>query len=56
MAVAHTGALLAEDAVADAYLRELGIARVTTLEGLIEAPALFRGSAPSAQAAVASAS
>jgi acyl-CoA synthetase (NDP forming) len=46
MAVAHTGALLAEDAVADAFLRDIGIARVTTLEALIEAPALFRGRAP----------
>ncbi len=46
MAVAHTGAMLAEDAVADAFLKEIGIARVTTLDGLIEAPALFRGRAP----------
>ncbi len=49
MAVAHTGALLAEDAVADAYLRDVGIARVTTLETLIEAPALFRGRRPGAK-------
>ncbi|MEM7210600.1 MAG: acetate--CoA ligase family protein [Pseudomonadota bacterium] len=46
MAVAHTGALLSEDAVADAFLREIGIARVTTLDGLIEAPMLFRGRVP----------
>ena len=46
MAVAHTGALLAEDAVADAFLRDIGIARVTTLDGLIEAPMLFRGRVP----------
>ena len=46
MAVAHTGALLAEDAVADAFLREIGIARVTTLDGLIEAPLLFAGRQP----------
>ena len=46
MAVAHTGALLAEDAVTDAYLRDVGIARVTVLEALIEAPALFRGRRP----------
>ena len=46
MAVAHTGALLAEDAVADAFLREIGVARVTTLDGLIEAPMLFRGRTP----------
>ena len=46
MAVAHTGALLAEDSVADAFLREIGIARVTTLDGLIEAPLLFAGRRP----------
>lgn len=49
MAVAHTGALLAEDAVADAFLRETGIARVTTLDGLIEAPMLFAGRQPFAR-------
>lgn len=46
MAVAHTGALLAEDAVADGFLGEIGIARVRTLDGLIEAAALFRGRRP----------
>ena len=46
MAVAHTGALLAEDAVVDAYLADIGIARVKTLDGLIEAPMLFRGRRP----------
>ncbi|MEM7742812.1 MAG: acetate--CoA ligase family protein [Pseudomonadota bacterium] len=46
MAVAHTGALLAEDPVADAFLREIGIGRVTTLDGLIEAPMLFAGRRP----------
>ena len=49
MAVAHTGALLAEDSVADAFLREIGIARVTTLDGLIEAPLLFAGRRPFAR-------
>ena len=49
MAVAHTGALLAEDAVADAFLRETGIARVHTLDGLVEAAALFQGRKPFAR-------
>lgn len=51
MAVAHTGALLSEDAVSDAFLRDIGIARVTTLDGLIEAPMLFRGRRPLGKAA-----
>ena len=46
MAVAHTGALLAEDAVVDTFLRDIGIARVTTMDGLIEAPILLRGRRP----------
>ncbi len=46
LAVAHTGALLAEDAVVDAFLRDVGIARIRTLDGLIEAPALFAGQRP----------
>ncbi|MEM0989428.1 MAG: acetate--CoA ligase family protein [Pseudomonadota bacterium] len=46
MAVAHTGALLAEDAVADAFLADIGIARVTSLESLVEAPLLFAGRQP----------
>ncbi|MGD1923085.1 MAG: acetate--CoA ligase family protein [Paracoccaceae bacterium] len=46
MAVAHTGALLAEDDVTDAFLREIGIARVTCLDALVEAPMLFRGRKP----------
>ncbi|MEM9139742.1 MAG: acetate--CoA ligase family protein, partial [Pseudomonadota bacterium] len=46
MAVAHTGALLADDAVVDQFLQDIGIARVTTLDGLIEAPMLFRGRRP----------
>ena len=49
MAVAHTGALLAEDAVADAFLREIGIARVRTLDGLIEAARLFQDRVPFTQ-------
>ena len=36
LAVSHTGALAGEDDVADAFLADCGIARVDTLEGLIE--------------------
>jgi acyl-CoA synthetase (NDP forming) len=36
-AVSHTGALAGEDDVADAFLAECGIARLGTLDGLIEA-------------------
>ncbi|MBP0491799.1 acetate--CoA ligase family protein [Pararoseomonas indoligenes] len=42
LAVSHTGALAGEDDVADAFLRDCGIARVDTLESLLEAPALLR--------------
>ena len=38
----HTGALAGEDDLADAFLRECGIARVETLEALLEAPSLMR--------------
>src|SRR5690606_21622581 len=41
LAVSHTGALAGEDDVADAFLRDCGIARVETLEGLLEAPTLL---------------
>ena len=37
LSVSHTGALAGEDDVADAFFRESGIARVHTLDGLIEA-------------------
>jgi acetate---CoA ligase (ADP-forming) len=40
MAMTHTGALAGEDDVADAFLRDLGIARVHTLDGLLEAAPL----------------
>jgi acyl-CoA synthetase (NDP forming) len=46
LAVAHTGALLSDDVVVDAYLRDVGIARVHTLDGLIEAATLFAGQRP----------
>jgi acyl-CoA synthetase (NDP forming) len=36
LAVTHTGALAGEDDVADAFLRACGIARVDTLDGLLE--------------------
>ena len=49
LAVAHTGALLSDDAVVDAFLRDVGIARVRTLDGLIEAATLFRGQRPFAK-------
>ena len=44
LAVSHTGALAGEDDVADAFLADCGIARVTTLDGLIEGlPLLHAG-------------
>lgn len=36
LAVSHTGALAGEDSVTDAFLRDCGIARVDTFEGLLE--------------------
>src|SRR5436305_5536019 len=36
LAVTHTGALAGDDDVADAFLADCGIARVDTLEGLVE--------------------
>ena len=36
LAVSHTGALAGEDDVADVFLKSCGIARVDTLDGLIE--------------------
>ena len=41
LAVSHTGALAGEDDVADQFLKSCGIARVDTLEGLIEGPPLL---------------
>ena len=37
----HTGAIAGEDGVADAFLKEIGVARVDTLDALLEAPALL---------------
>ena len=42
MATTHTGALAGEDDVADAFFRDLGIARVNVLEALLEAYPLAR--------------
>lgn len=42
LAVSHTGALAGDDAVSDALLRDLGIARVTTFDALLEAQHLAR--------------
>ena len=43
LAVSHTGALAGEDVIADTFLRDCGIARVETFEGLLEiAPLLTR--------------
>lgn len=46
LAASHTGALAGTDAAADAFFRRLGIARVWTLEGLLELPALLAGRSP----------
>lgn len=40
LAVSHTGALAGEDDVADAFLKDCGIARVDTFEALLEAVSL----------------
>jgi acyl-CoA synthetase (NDP forming) len=44
----HTGAIAGADGIADAFLRDCGIARVETLDGLMEAPALLRRLVPRA--------
>ncbi|MET8760724.1 acetate--CoA ligase family protein [Lentzea sp. NPDC004782] len=41
LTVSHTGALAGEDTEADAFFRACGFARVSTFEGLAEAPALL---------------
>jgi acetate---CoA ligase (ADP-forming) len=46
LAVTHTGALAGEDDVADAFLRDCGIARVETLSALIEGLPLLARIAP----------
>jgi acetate---CoA ligase (ADP-forming) len=42
LAVSHTGALAGADDVADMFLRDCGIARVTSFEGLLEIMPLLR--------------
>jgi acetate---CoA ligase (ADP-forming) len=42
LAVTHTGALAGEDDVADAFLADCGIARVSTFEGLLETLPLLK--------------
>ena len=42
LAVSHTGALAGEDDIAEAFLKECGIARVETLEGLLEGLPLLK--------------
>ncbi|MCB1510210.1 MAG: acetate--CoA ligase family protein [Hyphomicrobiaceae bacterium] len=46
LAVAHTGALLSDDSLADAFFRDVGIMRVGMVEGLTEAVTLCRGRRP----------
>ena len=46
LATSHTGALAGSDAAAEAFFRAHGILRVTTLESLIELPALVIGRQP----------
>jgi acetate---CoA ligase (ADP-forming) len=46
LAVAHTGALLSDDAIADAFFRDVGIMRATMVEGLVEAATLCAGRRP----------
>ncbi|MFC7477437.1 acetate--CoA ligase family protein [Dankookia sp. GCM10030260] len=49
LATSHTGALAGSDAAAEAFFRTHGILRVTTLESLIELPALVIGRRPPAK-------
>ena len=48
LATTHTGALAGSDAAAEAFFREIGIARVDMLETLLEAPPLLIGARPMA--------
>jgi acyl-CoA synthetase (NDP forming) len=49
LATSHTGALAGSDAAAEAFFKAHGILRVTTLESLIELPALVIGRRPPAR-------
>lgn len=42
LAVSHTGALTGNGKATSAFLRDIGIAEITNLESLLDAPALFR--------------
>ena len=53
LAQTHTGALAGDDAMVDALLADLGIARVGMLESLLETPPLFADAAPAAGRRVA---
>lgn len=46
LAVLHTGALLSDGAAVDAFLRDAGIARLQSFEGLLESIPLFSGRRP----------
>lgn len=46
LAVLHTGALLSDGASVDAFLRDAGIARLQSFEGLLESVPLFSGRRP----------
>lgn len=41
LALTHTGAMVGDDVIADAFFRDVGIARVCSIEGLVEAVPLF---------------
>jgi acyl-CoA synthetase (NDP forming) len=49
LATSHTGALAGSDAAADTFFRAHGIARVTTIEALLELPPLLIGRRPLAR-------
>lgn len=49
----HTGAIAGEDGIADAFLKDCGIVRVETLEGLIEGAAMLRRVGPAGARAAA---
>ena len=46
LAVSHTGSMAGEDAVAEAFFKDCGIARVETLDGFLNAIPLLRKVAP----------
>jgi acyl-CoA synthetase (NDP forming) len=52
LAQSHTGAIAGEDGVADAFLKDVGVARVETLDGLIEGAALLGRLGPMRTSAV----